>query len=130
MKNNIMKSIGAVLAGLVLVIVLSSVMDMALLGANLMKHPFDLNPAWFIAFVILYRSAFGMLGAYATARLAPGKPMQHAMIVGFIGFALSIVGAIVMWDTPPHWYPLSLVVTALPSAWLGGRIYMSKRITQ
>ncbi|WP_158638313.1 hypothetical protein [Panacibacter ginsenosidivorans] len=46
--------------------------------------------------------------------------MRHAMIGGFIGFVLSIVGAIVILDKAPHWYAISLIILALPSAWLGG----------
>ncbi|QEC66800.1 hypothetical protein FRZ67_05595 [Panacibacter ginsenosidivorans] len=57
---------------------------------------------------------------YITAVLAPAKPMRHAMIGGFIGFVLSIVGAIVILDKAPHWYAISLIILALPSAWLGG----------
>jgi len=25
----------------------------------------------------------------------------------------------------PHWYPVSLIVLALPAAWIGGRLYTS-----
>jgi hypothetical protein len=50
--------------------------------------------------------------------------MDHAMIGGFIGLALSLVGAVVTWNRGPefgpHWYPIALVVLALPTAWLGG----------
>jgi hypothetical protein len=39
---------------------------------------------------------------------------------------LSIIGAAATWNRGPafgpHWYPLALVVTALPTAWAGGKI--------
>jgi hypothetical protein len=37
---------------------------------------------------------------------------------------LSALGAVVTWNRAlgPHWYPLALVVTALPTAWLGGKL--------
>ncbi len=72
-----------------------------------------------------YRVIYAVLGSYTTAALAPRRPMLHAMIGGTIGLALSIVGAVVTWnkvELGPHWYPLALVVTALPCAWLGGKI--------
>jgi hypothetical protein len=48
------------------------------------------------------------------------------MIGGVIGFVISTVGVIVMWDMPPHWYGIALVVTVLPCAWLGAKIYLNK----
>ncbi|HEV8515968.1 MAG TPA: hypothetical protein VGQ59_21960 [Cyclobacteriaceae bacterium] len=122
--NSTLKSIGAILVGLIAVFVLSILTDMALESTGLMQtNPFDANPWWLIVIVIIYRNIYGAAGSYLAARFAPNKPMRHAMILGFIGFALTIVGAVVMWDMPPHWYPLTLIVLALPSAWLGGKLY-------
>ncbi len=126
MNKSILKSIGAILAGFFLVVILSIITDLVLEKTNLMKRPFDQNPAWLIVLVIAYRSLFGVIGSYLTARLAPGQPMRHAMIGGAIGFVISTIGAVVMWDTPPHWYAIALIITALPCAWLGGKIYLNK----
>ena len=74
----------------------------------------------------VYRTAYGVAGSYVAARLAPGRPMRYAMILGFIGLALSTLGAVVRWNKGPavghEWYPLALVALALPSSWLGGRL--------
>ncbi len=52
--------------------------------------------------------------------------MFHAMIVGGLGFVASIAGAVATWNRGaefgPHWYPVALIVAALPCAWLGGWI--------
>jgi len=122
MNKNILKSIWAILAGFLFVVVLSVATDMLLEKTGLMKMPFDYNAGWFIVLVIGYRSLYGITGSYITASLAPSRPMRHAMIGGFIGFVLSIIGAIIMWDKPPHWYAISLIVLALLSAWLGGKL--------
>jgi hypothetical protein len=65
-------------------------------------------------------------GSYVTARLAPDRPRLHALAGGAVGLALSIVGAVLTWnrgpDFGPHWYPLALVATALPCAWVGGML--------
>jgi len=37
-----------------------------------------------------------------------------------------IVGLIAMWDIPPRWYPISLIVLTLPAAWLGGKMAIKK----
>jgi hypothetical protein len=52
--------------------------------------------------------------------------MQHALVGGVVGLAVSILGAAVTWNKGPafgpHWYPLALVVLALPQAWVGGKL--------
>jgi hypothetical protein len=82
------------------------------------------NPLLGLATV--YRSVYAILGSYITARLAPNRPMQHALAGGIVGLVLSIVGAVVAWNKVatlgPHWYPLALVATAMPCAWVGGKI--------
>lgn len=124
-----LKSIGAVLAGLVAVFVLSGATDALLEGTGIMKQPFADNGTGFILLVVLYRQLYVAIGAYITAALAPDKPMKHAMILAGVGFVLGIVGAIVMWHVPPHWYPVSLVVLGWPSAWIGGKLRKPKTVT-
>lgn len=123
--KNILKSTGAVLAGLVLIFALSSLTDVLLEKTGAMKLPFAANPLWLMIVVTLYRCVYVVAGCYLTARLAPNKPMKHALILGVIGFVLGIMGAVVMWHEPPHWYPIALVVLGLPCAWLGGRLRVS-----
>ncbi|MFI5187164.1 MAG: hypothetical protein ACHQF0_10590 [Chitinophagales bacterium] len=89
-----------------------------------MKQPFVLNSVAFIVFVIFYRSLFGTIGSYVTAKFSPNRPMKHSIIGGVIGFVIATVGAIVMWDKPPHWYPIAFIFTTLPCAWLGGKFFI------
>jgi uncharacterized membrane protein YeaQ/YmgE (transglycosylase-associated protein family) len=126
--RNIARSIGAILAGFVLLFLLS-------LGTDEVLHLTGVFPPWgasmmgYEAALLLatfYRVIFGIVGSYVTARLAPNQPMQHALLGGLIGLLSSIIGAAVTWNGGPafgpHWYPLALVVTALPTAWLGGKL--------
>lgn len=127
MKKETLKSIGAIIAGFATGAVLSIITDIILQKAGVMKtEPFVENPVWLIAIIILYRTVFNTLGCYLTARLAPNKPMKHAIILGIIGVVLTIVGLIAMWDIPPRWYPISLIILTLPSAWLCGRMSFKK----
>ena len=119
------RSIGALLAGFVAVIVLSLSTDIALHAVGI-APPLGQrmsDPIFLLATV--YRTIYGVLGSYITAAFAPDRPMQHALVGGVIGFTLGTVGAVVTWNhvpsLGPHWYPLALIVTALPGAWLGGR---------
>ena len=68
-----------------------------------------------------YRVPYGVLGCYITARLAPSRPLWHALLLGGIGTLLSTLGAVVMWDAGPAWYSLAIIAMSLPCAWVGGR---------
>jgi len=67
-----------------------------------------------------------VLGSYIAARLAPSRPMLHAVVLGILGFVVSVIGAILTWNHTaefgPHWYPIALVILALPTAWVGGML--------
>jgi linoleoyl-CoA desaturase len=59
------------------------------------------------------------------ARLAPDQPMKHAMALGYVGTVLGLVGLAVTWGKGlgPNWYPIALVVLAVPQCWAGGKLY-------
>ena len=120
------RSIGAVFAGVLAVIILS-------LATDVIMHATGVHPPWFQPmstplwiFATVYRIVFGIAGGYIAARLAPSRPMKHALAVGVVGFILSIAGAIGTWNAGPEygptWYPLALVVIAIPCAWIGGKL--------
>ena len=121
--RSIGRSIGALLAGFVVVVVLSLGTDLALQKAGIFPPLGQImsNPLFLLA--TAYRTVYSVVGSYLTARLAPNRPMGHALVGGAIGLVLSTVGALATWnkDLGPHWYPLALVVTALPCAWVGGK---------
>ena len=125
-SNRIGRSIGAIFAGLVLIFVLSLVTDVVM-------HATGIFPPWMqpmadslFLVATAYRIIYSVLGCYLAARLAPNRPMQHALILGAIGVVLSAVGLVATWNKGPEfgpkWYPISLVVLALPLAWVGGKL--------
>ncbi len=122
------RSIGALLAGMFAGVILS-------LGTDVVLHAMGVFPPWGQSMVgyegslllaTIYRTVYGVAGSYLAARLAPDRPMLHAMILGTVGLVVSLVGAIVTWNKGPafgpHWYPLALVVLALPQSWAGGKL--------
>ena len=124
--RRMLRSIGAVVAGLLAVIILS-------LGTDVVMHATKVFPPWgermtdaLFVLATAYRSVYAVAGSYIAARLAPDRPMRHALVLGFIGLALSIVGLVATWNAGPElgprWYPIALVVTALPCAWVGGKL--------
>jgi hypothetical protein len=127
--KNILKSIGAVLAGLVFIGISHTTMDAILEAAGVLPKGHLNVGAGLIMLVIFYRTILSLAGCYLTARLAPKNPMLHSLILGGIGTLLSAVGAIVTADMNigPAWYAWSLVVIALPIAWAAGKLSLSIR---
>jgi len=78
------------------------------------------------ALATAYRTIYTIAGGYVTARLAPNKPMGHVWTLGVIGLLAAIAGTAATWDKGPEfgpkWYPLALVVLAIPCVWLGGKL--------
>lgn len=122
------RSAVAVLGGLVAVFVLS-------LGTDQVLHTLQVFPPWgqpmyepgLLLLALAYRIVYGVVGGYIAARLAPRNPMRHALALGVVGLALSTAGAIGMRGLGPSWYPIALVLTALPCAWLGGALHRAQR---
>ena len=120
------RSIAAVLAGFLFVFVVSIGTDMAL-------HAASVFPPWsqpmtdaLLLLATAYRIVYGVAGNYIMARLAPDRPMQHALVGGVIGVVLSSIGAAATWNRGPafgpHWYPLALIALAMPQALVGGKL--------
>lgn len=121
-----LRSTGAVLAGMVAGVVLSIGTDLLMYALGVLPQPGQPagdNP---LLLATAYRTVYGIAAAYLTARLAPNRPMGHALVLGAFGFIASAVGAVVTWNRQPslgpHWYPVMLVVLALPTAWAGGKL--------
>ena len=125
--SRIGRSIGAVLAGFVTVVVLS-------IGTDAVMHASGVFPAlgqpmvtalWLLA--TAYRAVYAVAGSYLAARLAPDRPMWHALALGAVGLVVSTVGVVATWNQGPEfgpkWYPLGLVASAIPFSWMGGRLF-------
>lgn len=120
------RSIAAIVLGFLAVVILS-------LGTDQLLHVTNVYPPWGRAMhepglnllALGYRIVYSILGCWIAARLAPRRPMLHAMILGAIGFVLATAGAVatLSLEKPlgPSWYPIALALTALPCAWIGGK---------
>jgi len=122
------RSVGAVLAGIVVGVILT-------IGTDVVLHAIGVFPPWgqsmagfdgALLIATVYRTVYGVVASYITARLAPDRPIAHALTGGVVGLAVSILGAVLTWNKGPafgpHWYPLALVVLAIPQAWAGGTL--------
>jgi hypothetical protein len=124
--RHIGRSIGAVVAGMLGGILVTTATDIVLHAIGVFAPWGEPNSDGPLLLATAYRIVYGVAGSYMIARLAPDRPMAHALVGGVVGFALSIAGALVTWNKGPafgpHWYPLALVATAVPCAWAGGKL--------
>jgi hypothetical protein len=129
-KPTALRRSGAVLAGLVFIFAVSTLVDVIL-------HATKVFPPWgqamsgaLFGLAFAYRVVIQVAGCYLTAKLAPDRPMAHALWLGGVGVILSTAATVATWNKGPefgpHWYPLALLVSSLPCAWLGGKLYESR----
>ena len=125
-SRRIGRSILAVLAGIVVGIVFSTATDFALHAIGFAPSVKERWPNHLLALAVLYRSIYGIFGSYVIARLAPSRPMGHSLVAGTLGLLMSSVGAAAAWSTTvgQHWYPVVLALTALPTAWIGAKLWL------
>jgi peptidoglycan/LPS O-acetylase OafA/YrhL len=114
------------LAGIVAGVILS-------LGTDVLLHTIDVFPPWgqpmsdtLFLLATAYRTVYSIAASHIAARLAPDRPMQHALASGVVGLVVCVVGTAVTWNKGsafgPHWYPLALIMLAMPCAWAGGNL--------
>jgi len=123
------KSIGAVLAGFLAVVVLS-------LGTDQLLHVLHVYPPWGVPMrshglcllALSYRMAWTIVGGWITARLAPRNPMRHVWVLAIIGLVLGTVAAIgtLPLDLGPAWYPIAVAITGPICTWYGGVLHGRK----
>ena len=120
----------ALLAGIITVIILSVGTDLVMRSFGVLS-PIGRRPTDFsLLFALTYRTVYSVGGSYLIARLAPNRPLGHALVSGVFGLVVGTVGAVATWNMPElgaHWYPVALALLAVPSAWLGGTMVPSQR---
>lgn len=123
-QKTIWRSVWAVVAGFLVVVVLSTATDAVLHAAGIFPALGKSMSNGLFALATAYRTLFGILGSYVTARVAPNKPMRHSLIGAAIGTVIATIGAIATWnmDLGPRWYPIALILTAFPIGWLGAKL--------
>src|SRR5882672_5671185 len=104
---NVLKGIGAILAGIVFIVVTHTATDLMLEKLGIFTPPEQgFHITWMVVTATIYRSVFTVGGGYLTAALAPSRPMRYAVILGIIGIVASTGGAIAMIPRHlgPTWY--------------------------
>jgi hypothetical protein len=124
------KSLWAVFAGVLVVIVVTTLVDIALHLAHVYPPAGEPLTDALSVLATAYRIVVGIAGGWVTARLAPDRPMRHALALGLVGAVLGIVGLVATWNLGlgPRWYPVALAVLAIPQSWAGGAIFQARAV--
>jgi hypothetical protein len=117
------RSIGAVAAGLVTIVVTHTLADAVMHRAGVFPPAGKPMSDGLFALAVGYRVLLSIGGAYVTARLAPSSPRKHALVLAGIGLVLSTLGVIARLAVGPElgplWYPLVLVLVTVPCCLAG-----------
>src|SRR5207247_11078541 len=88
------RSVGAVVAGFVVVVVLS-------VGTDQVLHVLKVYPPWrepmagaLYVMATAYRIVYTILGRYMTARLAPPAPVRRPLLLGLVVLVAGLLGVI------------------------------------
>ncbi len=124
--NLALRRIGSVVAGFVAIVVLSVATDEVLHRTGVMPRA-ALFDTGLLILAVAYRSLFSVIGCYLAGRLAPDRPVGHALALGVVGVVVSAAGTMAGRDLGPLWYGASLAVLSLPLSWMGGRMSLLHR---
>ena len=120
------RSVAAVLAGMLAIVVLDNAIDFILHGTGVYPPLFQTMADSLFLLALAYRAVDAVIGCSITAYLAPRRPLAHTLTLGSIGVFLSSLGVLATLSGGPEfgplWYPLALVAISLPCAYVGGRL--------
>ena len=124
--KRMLRSIGAVFAGVLTNIVVVGAVDAAFRAAGIYPAMFQPMGDGQWALALATRVIFAVVGGFVTAKLAPpspSRPMRHVLVLGVIETLLSVPFVLVNWNKAefgPHWFGVSVAISCLPLAALGG----------
>jgi hypothetical protein len=130
MRNNVLRSIGVLLLAFVVNGLLSVVTDFVLESIGMLPDPSKgLFETWAIFLVLFYRGVYTIFSGYLIARLAPSKPVLHAVILGVIGTVIVLLAMTnsEVAEKAPVWYGYTLAATTIPCMIFGVVISKSWR---
>lgn len=131
MNKTMLKDMGGIVAGFLVVLVLSVGADMVVetLGILPPANRPELYSPLHLVIPLVYRSAFTIIGGYVTAWLSTSKPMRNVIILAVVGTVFGALGTFANWDKAEAsgvWYPIALLLASPLCVWLGGWLKTNK----
>ncbi|WP_394844796.1 hypothetical protein LZC95_48090 [Pendulispora brunnea] len=120
------RGVGSIVAGLLATAIPPSIVDAVLHATGIYSPAGEAMNDGLFLLALGYRILFTIGGAYLTARIATTRRMGHVVVLGAIGMLLGTMGLVATWNQGPEfgpkWYPIALIVLAIPCTWAGGRL--------
>jgi hypothetical protein len=110
-----LRSVLAVVAGIAVLTVTSFAIEAAMNPLLTKTFPGALRIV-----TVIYTMACVAAGGYVTSWMAPRAPVRHALIMGLIESALTVVAMLSLPEHAPLWSWIAGIVLTTPAAWLGG----------
>ena len=126
--KNVLKSIGVILLAFISITLLSITTDFLLESIGILPDPnkglFDTRA---IILVLAYRGIYTIFAGFIIAKLAPSKPILHAIILGAIGIIITVLATTEpsFSDKAPLWFGYTMAAITIPCLWLGVNIQLS-----
>src|SRR5512134_1684854 len=114
----------AIVAAILINFILATAIDMALHAAGIYPpygEPMMDNGLMALAFS--YRAVITIFAAYLTAMIAKEKAKTAIYFTGILGTVLWSIGAIIGWELGPAWYHIVGILSALPLAIIGWKLF-------
>ncbi len=122
---NILKGIGAILAGFIFIGVTHNGTDFILESLGVFTPPtVRFDTTWMVITATIYRNLFMIAAGYLTAMIAPAPKMRYVIILGVIGTLMGVAGIVAntILDLGAVWYPYVLVLLGFPCLYLGAKL--------
>jgi hypothetical protein len=123
-EAGMVRSIGAVAAGCLAMMVLA-LSASQLVRQSVPQHIIsggdpEAPETLVLLFLLAAAGAAVMAGSFLAGRVAPRRPMLHALVVGGIAYMVSLAVTAILWTEAPRWFHMAAVLLQVPAAWLGG----------
>lgn len=122
------RSVGAILAGLVVNVLLTVLTDLALSSANVFP-PFGIGffATPLVLLALTYRLLFAGVGGFTAARLErPGRERVTTYWLIGIGITIGVLSTVGGWDMFPRWYLIAIVAGSAAMTYVGARVALRR----
>jgi hypothetical protein len=123
MTSAMLRSVAAVIAGLIANVALTLTLDISLSSAGVLPaFGTGYTHVGLLSLALGYRTVFAAIGGVVTARVAPIAPLRHVAWLMGLGLVIGLLSTAGGREMFPAWYLLGIVGLSVPATWLGGAL--------
>jgi hypothetical protein len=117
-----LRMIGAVVAGYVVIGVLIAATDQAFAALIQGFSSMAMPPAYYFASSVVTDTAYSIGGGYLCALIARAQARIAAIGLMVFGELVGLASTVYLWKTVPHWYSFALLILYPPAVWAGSML--------